>query len=83
MEQRRLGPVIGLGTWRTFGGDVARASEVVGAALEAGARLVDSSPMYGGAEASLGAVLDGRRDRVDVARASASCCRLPRTSAWR
>jgi diketogulonate reductase-like aldo/keto reductase len=45
MEERRLGPVIGLGTWRTFGGDVARAHDVVGAALEAGARLVDSSPM--------------------------------------
>jgi diketogulonate reductase-like aldo/keto reductase len=67
MEERRLGPVIGLGTWRTFGDDVARAHDVVGAALEAGARLVDSSPMYGGAEASLGAALDGRRDRVIVA----------------
>ena len=51
MEERRLGPVIGLGTWQTFGGDVARAHDVVGAALEAGTRLVDSSPMYGGAEA--------------------------------
>lgn len=67
MEKRRLGPVIGLGTWRTFDGDVARASEVVEASLDAGARLVDTSPMYGAAEASLGAALDGRRDRVDIA----------------
>ncbi len=67
MEERRLGPVIGLGTWQTFGGDVERANDVVGAALETGTRLVDSSPMYGGAEGSLGAALDGRRDRVIVA----------------
>ena len=33
MDERRLGPVVGLGTWRTFGGDVRLASEVVGAAL--------------------------------------------------
>jgi len=67
MQERRLGPVIGLGTWRTFDDDVQRATEVVTAALDAGARLVDTSPMYGAAEASLGAALDGRRDRVDIA----------------
>src|SRR4051794_31404033 len=67
MEERRLGPVIGLGTWKTFDDDVDRASEVVTVSLDAGARLVDTSPMYGAAEASLGAALDGRRDRVDIA----------------
>jgi diketogulonate reductase-like aldo/keto reductase len=67
MEERRLGPVIGLGTWRTFDSDVARAKDVVGAALDAGTRVVDSSPMYGAAEASLSAALDGRRDRFVVA----------------
>jgi diketogulonate reductase-like aldo/keto reductase len=67
MEERRLGPVVGLGTWRTFGGDAATAGAVVGAALEAGVRLFDSSPMYGGAEASLGAALRGRRDGAVVA----------------
>jgi diketogulonate reductase-like aldo/keto reductase len=67
MEERRLGPVVGLGTWSTFGGDERLAAHVVGAALEAGARLVDSSPMYGGAEESLGAALRGCRDDATVA----------------
>ena len=67
MEERRLGPVVGLGTWRTFGGDASRAVKVVSAALDSGARLVDSSPMYGGAERSLGAALDGRRSSATVA----------------
>ncbi len=67
MEERRLGPVIGLGTWRTFGGDASLARDVVGAALESGARVIDSSPMYGGAERSLGTALDGRRSDVSVA----------------
>lgn len=67
IEHRRLGPVIGLGTWRTFGGDSTRARSVVDAAMDAGVRLIDSSPMYGGAERSLGAALDGRREAVTVA----------------
>ena len=67
MEERRLGPVVGLGTWNTFGGDDAQAGEVVAAALTAGTRLVDSSPMYRGAEGSLAAALGGRRDHVSVA----------------
>jgi diketogulonate reductase-like aldo/keto reductase len=67
VEARRLGPVVGLGTWNTFDGDAALAREVVGAAVAAGCRVVDSSPMYGGAEASLAAALDGRRDAADVA----------------
>jgi diketogulonate reductase-like aldo/keto reductase len=67
IEERRLGPVVGLGTWNTFGGDAARAAAVVDAALEAGIRLFDSSPMYGGAERSLGAALGGRRERATVA----------------
>lgn len=67
MEERRLGPVVGLGTWRTFGGDATAAREVVGAALDAGCRVIDSSPMYGGAEGALAAALEGRRERGDVA----------------
>lgn len=67
MEQRRLGPVVGLGTWNTFGGDAELARDVVGAAFAGGSRLVDSSPMYGNAERSLNAALDGRREQATVA----------------
>ena len=37
MEERRLGPVVGLGTWNTFAGDGELARVVVSAALDAGA----------------------------------------------
>jgi diketogulonate reductase-like aldo/keto reductase len=67
VEERRLGPVVGLGTWNTFGGDATLAEKVVGAALDTGYRLFDSSPMYGGAEGSLGTALSERRDGVRVA----------------
>jgi len=67
MEQRRLGPVVGLGTWNTFGDDSATAASVVDAAVAAGCRVFDSSPMYGGAERSLGTALAPRRDELSVA----------------
>ena len=66
MEERRLGPVVGLGTWNTFGANAALAREVVGAALDTGCRSVDTSPMYGSAERSLGAALEGRRGEASV-----------------
>jgi diketogulonate reductase-like aldo/keto reductase len=66
MEERRLGPVVGLGTWNTFVDDTAAARDVVGAALEAGVRLYDSSPMYRSEEA-LGRALAARRDGTQVA----------------
>ena len=50
-------PVIGLGTWQTF--DVADPEPLrplVALFTERGAKLVDSSPMYGRAEAAVGAV---------------------------
>jgi diketogulonate reductase-like aldo/keto reductase len=52
-------PLVGLGSWITFNvGDdaVARAScaEVMGAFFAAGGRLIDSSPMYGSAQAVIG-----------------------------
>jgi diketogulonate reductase-like aldo/keto reductase len=46
---------------------VQRAREVLGAGLEAGCRLFDSSPMYGGAEASLAAALANDRELARVA----------------
>jgi diketogulonate reductase-like aldo/keto reductase len=67
VEERRLGPVVGLGTWNTFGDDADLARAVVGAALESGCRTVDTSPMYGGAERSLAAALEGRREQAAVA----------------
>jgi len=60
MEERRLGPVVGLGTWNTFGADAALAQQVVDSALDAGVEVFDSSPMYRGAESSLGRALAGR-----------------------
>jgi diketogulonate reductase-like aldo/keto reductase len=67
MEERRLGPVVGLGTWNTFGADAEQASAVVGGALETGVGLFDSSPMYRGAEGALAAALAGRRDGSTIA----------------
>ena len=67
MEERRLGPVVGLGTWNTFDDDAALATDLVHASLESGVTLFDSSPMYRGAERSLGAALDGRRADATVA----------------
>jgi diketogulonate reductase-like aldo/keto reductase len=67
MEERRLGPVVGLGTWNTFGGDARLAQMVVEAALKSGCRVFDSSPMYGGAESALAAALAGRRDAATIA----------------
>jgi diketogulonate reductase-like aldo/keto reductase len=67
MEERRLGPVVGLGTWNTFGGDAELARDVVGAAWTTGARVFDSSPMYGKAEQSLAAAVVGRREQTAVA----------------
>src|SRR6516162_3363909 len=55
-------PVIGLGTWRAFdvGADEAtrsRLREVLRRFLDAGGRLIDSSPMYGRAEEVTGDLL--------------------------
>jgi len=67
MEERQLGPVVGLGTSNTFGGDRVLAHRVVASALDTGCRLFDTSPMYGGAEESLGFALTDRRAEAIVA----------------
>lgn len=67
MEERRLGPVVGLGTWSTFGGNRALARAVLASSLDAGIRLFDSSPMYGAAESSLGEALWSRREGAIIA----------------
>ena len=65
MEERRLGPVVGLGTWNTFRNDDGLARAVVEAALAGGVRCFDTSPMYG-SERALGAALERRRDEATV-----------------
>ena len=65
MEERRLGPVVGLGTWNTFRDDARLARSVVEAALAAGVSCFDTSPMYG-SERALGAALEGRRHEATV-----------------
>ena len=67
MEERKLGPVVGLGTFATFEDDESLARDVVEAALGAGVGVFDSSPMYGPAERSLGAALDSRRSEATLA----------------
>jgi aryl-alcohol dehydrogenase-like predicted oxidoreductase len=77
LERRTLGesgiqvPVVGLGTWQVLdvrGREEASRHEVVRAALEEGANLFDSSPMYGEAERVLGdALQEHGRDRAIVA----------------
>jgi diketogulonate reductase-like aldo/keto reductase len=66
MEERRLGPVVGLGTYRTFVRDHVLARRVVDAAVDSGTRVFDSSPMYDSEEA-LGAAFEGRRADAEVA----------------
>jgi diketogulonate reductase-like aldo/keto reductase len=59
-------PALGLGTWQTFdvsGARIAEVQPVLDRYFELGGRLIDSSPMYGNAEAAVGAMLRGRRDK--------------------
>jgi diketogulonate reductase-like aldo/keto reductase len=44
MQERRPGPVVGLGSWNTFDADAKLARAVVDAAFTAGTRVVDTSP---------------------------------------
>lgn len=77
METRRLGnsglsvPVIGMGSWKTFDveGSEAEANvqRVVDAAIGAGTRFFDSSPMYGRSEELLGRCLEKHREKAIVA----------------
>jgi len=72
METRELGrggpsvPVVGMGTWQTLDTRGER-DDVVHAALDAGSTFLDTSPMYGRAQAVLAHGLEGRRDEAFVA----------------
>lgn len=69
MEERALGPVVGLGTWQRLEAAAAagRHRELVVRALDAGVRVFDSSPMYGDAERLLAEALGDRRAEAFVA----------------
>ncbi|MBA3410069.1 MAG: aldo/keto reductase, partial [Geodermatophilaceae bacterium] len=63
-------PVVGMGTSRTL--DVPSrgqplANQVTQSALDAGSTLIDSSPMYGRAEAVVGKALGDRRGETLIA----------------
>jgi diketogulonate reductase-like aldo/keto reductase len=67
-------PVVGLGTWQTFDIGTERAAldqrkEVLRVLFEAGGKVIDSSPMYGRAEAVVGTLLTemGARDKTFLA----------------
>jgi diketogulonate reductase-like aldo/keto reductase len=66
-------PVIGVGTWQTFDvrsdGERAALREVLKTFSQAGGRVVDSSPMYGAAEAVVGELATelGLRDKLFMA----------------
>ena len=79
MERRELGesgievPVVGVGTWQVLdvrGPEEEARHELVRAALEEGANLFDSSPMYGEAERVLGEALEkyGREKAIVAAK---------------
>ena len=67
-------PVIGLGTWQTFDiaddpADLAQRRDVLDVLFAAGGRVIDSSPMYGRAEAVTGKLIAamGARDKAFIA----------------
>lgn len=61
-------PVVGLGTWQAFDvrGDTAALRDVIKNFSDMGGRVVDSSPMYGAAEAVVGELVEqlGLRDKL-------------------
>jgi diketogulonate reductase-like aldo/keto reductase len=75
LENRSLGrghlgvPVVGLGTWRRLEAAAAAGQDggLIEAALAAGIRVIDTSPMYGAAERLLSAAVDGHRGEVFIA----------------
>jgi diketogulonate reductase-like aldo/keto reductase len=67
-------PVVGLGTWQTFDvgssrADLDQRKQVLQVLMEAGGKVIDSSPMYGRAEAVVGTLLAEMqaRDKVFLA----------------
>lgn len=74
LSSGELLPVVGVGTWRTFdvGGkpeDRAPVADVLRLLFEAGGSVIDTSPMYGSAEAVVGSLLaaSGSRSKAFIA----------------
>jgi diketogulonate reductase-like aldo/keto reductase len=68
-------PVVGIGTWQTFDisqtpAEMAQRKEVLRVLFDAGGTVVDSSPMYGRAEAVVGALLDDMKAQDKAFRAT-------------
>ncbi len=96
MENRSLGrgrvgvPVVGLGTWRRLEAAAAagRDHALIEAALAAGIRVIDTSPMYGAAERLLADEVDGHRGQVFIAdkiwtpSAAEGAAQLSRAAGW-
>jgi diketogulonate reductase-like aldo/keto reductase len=73
-QTRELLPIIGIGTWQTFDirndrRELDQRQDVLRILFEAGGRVIDSSPMYGRAEAVVGTLLAEAkaRDRAFLA----------------
>lgn len=74
LSSGELLPVVGVGTWRTFdvGGkpeDHVPVADVLRLLFEAGGSVIDTSPMYGSAEAVVGSLLaaSGSRSKAFIA----------------
>lgn len=74
LSSGELLPVVGVGTWRTFDvgskpEDRAPVAEVLRLLFEAGGSVIDTSPMYGSAEAVVGSLLasSGSRSKAFIA----------------
>jgi diketogulonate reductase-like aldo/keto reductase len=67
-QTREKLPIVGIGTWQTFDVGAERSAldqrkEVLRVLFEAGGRVIDSSPMYGRAEAVVGTLLTEMKAR--------------------
>jgi diketogulonate reductase-like aldo/keto reductase len=68
-------PAVGIGTWQTFdipqsAAEMAKRRDVLRALFDAGGTVVDSSPMYGRAEAVVGTLLDDMKAHDKAFRAT-------------
>jgi len=68
-------PVVGIGTWQTFDipqtpAEMDQRKDVLRVLFDAGGKVIDSSPMYGSAEAVVGTLLDDMKAHDQAFRAT-------------